>query len=95
MAVLYLSLASFNLDLHAPLRQVSFRSMQFMLISLQSEEASTYSIFVKCNLDAPLPWMPGLSPRLNSPPSARHWSVVNLETAEFVFNLSTLKKHFR
>jgi len=68
MAVLYLSLASFNLDLHAPLRQVSFRSMQFMLISLQSEEASTYSIFVKCNLDAPLPWMPGPSLRLHSRP---------------------------
>jgi len=66
-----------------------------MLISSQSEEASTYNIFVKCNLDAPLPWMPGPSPRLQSRPLCTPLVCRELGNYGIFFNLSTLKKQFR
>jgi len=44
MAVIYLPLWSLDIDLPAPLRKVSIRSMQYVLVVLQYEEASTYSI---------------------------------------------------
>jgi len=44
MAVLHLSLGSLNKDSHAPLRQVVIRSMQYVLVALQYEKASNYSI---------------------------------------------------
>jgi len=45
MAVLHLSIGSLNLDLHVPVRQVSIRSMQFVLVALQYQEASIVAAF--------------------------------------------------
>jgi len=49
MAVLHLFLGPLNLDFHASLRQVSIRPMQYVLGTLHYEEASSYSILIKCN----------------------------------------------
>jgi len=47
MAVFHLSLGELNLDLHVPLRHVSIRSTQYVLVALQYEEASSYNILIK------------------------------------------------
>jgi len=44
MAVLHLSLGSLDIHLHSPLRQVAIRPMQYVLVALQYEEASSYKI---------------------------------------------------
>jgi len=44
MAVLYLSLGSPEIYLHASFTRVSIRSMQYVLVDLQYDEASSYSI---------------------------------------------------
>jgi len=48
MAVLHLSRRTTDIDLHAPLRQVSIKFMQRVLLVLQYEEASGKSILIKC-----------------------------------------------
>jgi len=59
MAVLHLFLWSFNVDLHACLRQVSSTSIQYVSVALQYEEASSCSISLKVNFCNFTPWMPG------------------------------------
>jgi len=65
MTVLHLSLGSLNLNLHAPLRKVSIRSLQHMLLALQYEEASSHNIAIKyCIIFVILLFgCPGVSPR--------------------------------
>jgi len=41
-----------------PLRQVPFRSVQHVLVALQYEEASSYSILIKCNICDFILWIP-------------------------------------
>jgi len=57
MVVLHLSLGPLNIDLHAPLGQVYIGSMQYVLVALQNEEASSYSILLKCNCCTFTLWM--------------------------------------
>jgi len=47
--MLHLAPESLNLDLHAPLRNVSIRFMRYVLVALLYKEASSYSILLKFN----------------------------------------------
>jgi len=49
MVVLHLSLGSLDIVLHVSFRKISIRSKQYVLVALQYEEVSNYSVLIKCN----------------------------------------------